>query len=130
MRGVKLVFTDSDREIMAACYRREISVHQAAERLDVSANTVYSWMTRLGMRKTATRVSKAKGEERPDKSKLCSRCEILLRCAPRGTDGKCGYCLDEERELPEREYRNEQAFAHLKRCLALEQGQAEPELVA
>lgn len=89
MTQVPHVFTRRELNVMDAYKRKAISSTEACNELDVPKTTFYVWLGKLGMSPRQPR------KPRPVREPTCPRCEVLLKCAPKGQDGVCGWCIEE-----------------------------------
>ena len=82
-------FTRRELNVIDAYQRKTITASEACNTLGVPKTTFYVWLGNLGISLRQPRKS------RPAKQPRCSRCEIVLKYAPEGQDGVCGWCIEE-----------------------------------
>lgn len=89
--GKERVFTQADAAVLRS-FDRGASIKSIALQLGACEAAVTKWLKRMGIYRAQHRPHARTGACKDAK---CPRCKILLKEAPAGGDGLCGYCVEE-----------------------------------
>lgn len=96
MTATLLTRSDIEREIrVVELYRAEETIKSIGERVGLSVYYVKQVLARHGVQRRTRTEAREIIEAKRRGGPTCSRCEILLREAPKGERGLCGWCVME-----------------------------------